>query len=473
MDLLQNITKSGSSSPDEFGVELSLEQNGSLVPIETILGMGQVMHFVDSVKVNIKLGQILNIEVGLNPPLDQALKLLRSGTLGLGFTVKKTGAAPADPLAGIAAPSGGSSSVFVNKMAVRLHYAGLKSKWFKGLLLQPDIEINAEGISITMKAIGMLFESSKTYVAKSYTGKENTSTILNEILGKQFQIIYKPEAKSQLGQPYGKPINSTKSNMELAKDIIQEKNCFMYESGSSDKKQQKIVISTVNEMRQKPKAKASLVAYRQINPANREFPLISFSAPIQNLLLPGAPWGGVKAQQFSSDKKSLKPTNVPKETYSKDRSNKINSSDGTMGGSVSQGQITGSGDAGGISRNEQAGRTIPIPSRDAKHNALDMMKGFVHDFTDTVFKYDVTTIGIVDLLPGNMIHVAISNIKELTGLFDCTEIEHVISNSGCETRLSLVRTGGLVTAASQGAQKAINKGVDALSGQTKTSLPIG
>lgn len=471
-NLIPQVFGSKSSKPDKFGVELSIERNGHMVPLESILGMGTAVHFVDQVKVNIKLGQILNIEITLNPPLDQAIKLLRSGSLGLGFTTKRPSTATTiDSGSDTAAPVGGTS-VFVNKIAVKLHYAGLESPWFKGLLLQPDIDITADGIGITLKAIGMLFEASKTYPIKSWTGEEPTSDIIDDLIGDQVDIQYKPQAQALFDQPYGKPINSTKNNMELAKDLIQEKNSFMYQAGSKDKNTQTVVISTINEMRQKHKVKATFVAFRQIDPSNRQFPMIAFSAPIQNLLVPGGPWTGFKVASMDASTKTSATVNSPTETYSKERTGLANSPDGSMGGGISQGQNTGTGDAAGISRSNQGGKMMPTPMRGAKEHAVDLVKGFVHDATDSVFMYDVTGIGVMDLLPGQMVQVLVSDIRELSGMFDCLEVEHTMGSGGVETKMKLLRTGGLVTAASLGVEKIKGKVADTTSSFTKTSIKI-
>lgn len=472
-DFLPSIVSSLETPQDKFGVELAIEKDGKMIAFEDILELGPAVHFVEQVKVSIKIGQLLNIEVNLNPPLDQALALLRSGSLGLGFTTKRPSTATSiGSVSPLAAPVGGTS-IFVNKIAVKLHYAGLESPWFKGMLLQPDIDITADGISITLKAVGMLFDASKTFPAKSFTGKETTESIIKTLIGDQVKIVYKSEAQSKFAQPYGKPINSTKNNLELAKDIIQEKNCFLIMSGSNDKDIQTVTISTVNEMRQVSSVNATFVAFRQIDPSKREFPLTAFSAPIQNLIVPGGPWGGFKVGTFDTSTKKAKITNSPKDTYAKERTGKVSSSDGSMGGDVSQAQNTASGDAGGISRNTQAGRMIPLPARNSSTSVIDLMKGFIHDATDNVFLYDITSIGVMDLLPGNLIQVAISDITELTGVFDCIEVEHVMGSGGVETRMSLVRTGGLVTAASLGIEKIKSKTANFLGTQTKTSTPTG
>jgi hypothetical protein len=474
MGIIPTTPSSFTQSTNDFGAELSIEQNGQMTKLESILGMGQAVNFIEEVKVNVKLGQILNIEVSLNPPLDQALKLLRSGSLGLGFTAKRPSTSTTIGTdATTAAPPGGTS-IFVNKLAVRLHYAGLKSKWFKGLLLQPDISITPEGVSITLKAIGMLFEASKTFPTKSWTGQETSASIIKELLGDQVHIVYKQHADAIFSQPYGKPINSTKNNMELAKDIIQEQNCFMFMSGSNGTNIQNITISTINEMRVAPTVNATFVAYRQINPSLRQFPLTAFSAPIQNLLIPSGAWGGVKVTTMaSSDKVVNDQVNTPTDTYAAERSGKVSSPDGSIGGGASQGQTTQSGDAAGISRSAATGKIVPVPARNLADQGLNLMKGWVHDATDSVFTYDVTGMGVVDLLPGSMVQILISDIHELSGVFDCSEVEHVMGTGGVETKMTLIRTGGLLAAASAGVEKVKAKSSQLFGTTTQSSTTAG
>lgn len=427
-------------------VELMVENNGKFVPIESTVGLGPAVHFVDSVRVTMGLFRILNIDVTLNPPIEIALKLLRSGNLGFGFSVPKPVPAPkTDGSDDTMAKKLSGLSVVMNKIAVRMHYGGMSSPWYKGLLLQPEVDINTEGITIQLKAVGMLFDAAKTYVTKSFDKEMTTEQIVRELLGKEIEPDIKPEARALLSQKHG-GYTTTKNNFESAKEILQKKHCKMVLAGAGDLGKQRVLIFSANEEKNKEKANAEFVAFRQINPSLRQFPMFSFSAPIQNLLV--GPWCGFNLGFLKKDDKSKTRYAADAEDVAKTRSKLF--SNGSMGGGASQAPTDSTGNAGGISRSDQAAKTVPAIYRDAINNTIDNIREFVHDFVDHVFEYDVTTVMVPDLLPGHVVKVSISDIKEFNGTYGVMEVTHSITSSGAETQSRLYRTAGLVQATSAG-----------------------
>lgn len=459
------------------GLEIKVHKNGKFVPLGSIIGQSNLMHFVDSAKVKIEILHSCYIEVVLNPPIEQALALMRSGALGLGLSKIKNNPDPnaktSDDMAQNTS-STGLSSVSMNLLSIQFHFMGLSSPEFKGLMIQPDISISPEGISITLKATGMLFEASRTYVSKNYTGSETALQIITELLGNEVIPEPEPEAQSRLSVPYNAPISQTRSNLDMVKKILSEYHCwYVYEGANTTGEKQKIRIFSVNEMRQKANSgnvKATFVCYKQIDPANRIYPLISFNAPIQNLMLPNAPFSGMKINQLNSDTKTVVSTDSSS-TYAKVRSSLISSSGKGMSGGVTQPQTTEAGDSTGISRPEDAKRNFHTPARSSEHNLKDTLLGYVHDFTDTVLQFNVESIGVVNLLPGQTVRVAISDIEELTGAFDLSEVEHIMNSHGVETHMKMIRTGGLLSAASELVEKTKAKASNLVSPNAKTITP--
>jgi hypothetical protein len=438
--------------------EVFLEKGGVMTPIGEIIGLGQTMNFIEQIKINVTLGCILQMDITLDPPIEQAIQLLKSGYLGIGFSVKKHNSKTSTPQAAAQAnnqttidntsSSALSFAPYMNKVCVRLHYGGLSSRWFKGLLLQPEIDISVEGVSITLKAIGMLFSSHKSLAPVIFNPGTTKQQAIEKLLTSEVHVTYKDGAKAKLQEPMETTkftYPSGKSWFEHANDIAATAQCKIVQTGGyTPDGQQQVNIFHVSEARTKQSVKASFVAYRQINPQNREFPLISFSAPIQNLLL--GPYSG-----FSVAKGAKQFTYEDSTDSYESRGPVPASSDKAMGGGFSMASTNQQGDSGGMVQPDQAKPMYPSPT-----SFLDTLRGWAHDFVDKVFEYEITSVGVVDLLPGCLVHVGVANVAELTGVFDLYEVEHMVSSSGVETRMRMIRTGGFLSLVAEDVEQVKN-----------------
>jgi hypothetical protein len=440
-------------------VELYFDNgNGKMISLGQVAGVNNTVNFVEQVKVKITLGAILQMDITLDPPIDQAITLLRSGRLGIGFSAKKHQSKTSTPQAAITNQSTIDNqqannfdySLYMNKVALRLHYGGLSSAWFRGLLLQPEIDISVEGISITLKAIGMLFTSHKSLSPITFQAQQTKQQAIEALLGSDVVPVYDPEAMSRLRDTMNttKQTYTGKTHLEHARDIAATVGCKIIQiGGDAPDSQQKIGIYHVSKWRNdKSPPAATFVAYRQINPQNREFPLISFSCSIQNLML--GPFSGVT---IAKGTKKIDISQNSTQTYSEKRGQAVGPSDGSVAGALPMGETSKQGDTAGTSKPDQARQLLSAPG-----SFLDTLNGYYHDFVDKAFEFELTSIGVVDLLPGNLVGVAISNISELTSKYDIYEVEHTISSSGVETRVKVVRTAGLISMASQGIEEVKN-----------------
>lgn len=458
--------------------EVWLEKGQAMTPIGEIIGLGQTMNFIEQIKINITLGSIIQMDITLDPPIEQAIALLKSGYLGIGFSVKKHNSKTSTPQAAAQAnnqttidntsSSALSFTPYMNKVCVRLHYGGLSSRWFKGLLLQPEIDISVEGVSITLKAIGMLFNSHKSLAPVVFTPGTTKLQAIEKLLTPEVHLNPTKGALAKLSEPMETTkftYPSGKSWLEHARDIAATAQCKIVQSGSyTPDGQQQIDVFQVSERRTNKSVKAAFVAYRQINPQNREFPLISFNAPIQNLLL--GPYSG-----FNIAKGAKKFTYEDSTDSYEARGPVPASSDKAMGGGFGMASTNQQGDSGGMTQPDQAKPMYPAPE-----SFLDTLRGWAHDFVDKVFEYEVTSVGVVDLLPGCLVNVAVANIAELTGSFDLYEVEHVVSSSGVETRMRMIRTGGFLSLLSEGVEQ-VKADITSISGSNtkppKTSTTTG
>lgn len=433
-------------------------QFGDGKTIGQVLGLDSAVNFIEQVKVNIVMGAIITMDITLDPPIEQAIALLKSKRLGIGFSTKQHQSKTSTPQA--AAGQNQSTinnqqsnnldySVQINQISIRLHYGGLSSPWFKGLLLQPEVDISIDGISITMKAIGMLFTSQKSLAPVTFQAQQTKQQAINQLLTDEVEVIYEPEAASVLQQPMSttRQTYTGKSHLEHARAIANTVGCKIIQIGGlSPSGKQQVGVRHVSSWRNnKTPPSATFVAYRQINPSNREFPLISFTCSIQNVML--GPFSGFN---IGTGTKKITITDST-ESYAQKRGQAVTPKDGTTAGAMAMGQATKQGDTQGMSQPDQAKPMYPSPG-----SLLDTVTGYCHDFLDKAFEFELTSVGVVDLLPGALVGVAISDITELSSTYDLWEVEHTVSSGGVETKINVKRTGGMASAFSQGIETVKN-----------------
>lgn len=431
-----------------------------MVPLEQILGYGPGMNFVERVTVKVGLGKILNIEVTLDPPLDVALNILRKGLVGFGFTLQAQKPSQSSTANSDTAAPAESTVITLNKIAVRLWNGSISSPWFTGLLFQPDISVGPEGITITMQAFGMIFESSKTYVGKHFpSGTKKIEIIKTLIENDNINLKFSSGAQSILSETITEDYVSSKTNWETAKELLSSWNCGLYVLGSkTEKDKQTVYVFGLSEPKKNKKVAASFVAFRQIDPANRVFPLISFSSPLQNLFIPNVGAFGTKATQISKSepgKVSRTDTSAGGKSFH-ERSTQTSSS--TIAGSLDRTNNFSN-------RPEQSEKQIPAPSE--SQHFIDTVKGYMHDFVERAFEYHITSIGVPDIFPGSRVNIAVSDIRELSGEYDVYEVTHEVSSGGYQTSLHCMRTKGFASIIDKGLEVAKSTGVAAASSANK------
>src|SRR6185295_654455 len=83
----------------------------------------QSAHFIQSISVKNTILGFTNIEVTFTPPFEQAIALINSGVIGLGFSTKQPSgdAQQGDPQLATSM----LSTIGFNQISVRLHYGGM------------------------------------------------------------------------------------------------------------------------------------------------------------------------------------------------------------------------------------------------------------------------------------------------------------------------------------------------------------
>lgn len=436
-------------------VSLWIENNGKMIPARDLFGKG--LDYINTVSVRIGLGEIFNIEIELDPPLDEAINIMSTGKIGIGFSVSK----PSTKSTGE-----NKSQVSLNKIAVQMSYGGITSPVFKGILTMPQLTINESGIAIKLQGVGMLFDATAT----SMGGKSIEGTrldVIKKLLGDNVDVVVDSK-DSKLKEGLGKPFvlqNITKTNFETAKEICAEAKCdIVYEGAKNPSKRQKVKI--ISKDMQRSTKGPLFVAFKQINPNAGVFPILSLDSPMTNLTLPGAAFGA-KVPIFNKSTGESVEDSAGKDSYAK-VTDKITSADGSVAGGGEQSRAGEDGDAA-LSRADEQGGILGMISRTGSDGA-DAIKNIVHSYMEKTFNYNLTSVGVFNLLPGRVIGVNVADIKALSGEYDLAVVTHTLSASGAETSMEVMRMGGYVAGIGNALNDTVSKVVN--SDSVKRSIPI-
>lgn len=448
---------------DLFGVSVSLwlENNGNMVPFRSIAGNST--DYIESISVKLGLMETFQLEIKICPPLADAVNLLNSGKIGLGFASKnKTSHVKT------ATPVGsdvnvGDKSYSMNKIAVKISYGGLSSPVFKAILLTPELSLNEEGIDITMKGIGMLFE--KTKKPALMKGINIPSEVIQYLLGHEqgLNVVFDKKAKAILESANPIAVPSSRNSFEEAKRILMENNCTLYFVGANGiNEKQTVRIAHTQDRRQKNNTFCSFVAFRNIDPNNRVYPILNLSAEVTNLAV-SSMLVGAKTAIADKSTKTTTQKNADGGHYTGNVSASVTTQDGSIAGASDPSKRNSTGESTGVDTNEKTGFLTGGIAREGG-DIFKTIQGVVSDYMDKAFAYNLTSVCIPDLLPARMVNVAIANIHALTNSYDLITVEHNISNGGAETRISVNAMGGIVSAIGQNGNKVAGKVAEAAGG---------
>ncbi len=425
-------------------------------------GLPDFANFVENVSVDINLFRFTQISITLTPPIDEAIALINSGVIGLGF------GNGGDSKNATSSSSGGSAFAVVakatnvfNKIRLRLHSGGLSSAWIEGILLAPDVSLNADSISITIKAIGLLWDTTRANNAKAFRSKTGKS-ILDALTdnGEKFIITINPK-DSRAQSRFDKILNLNQniSNWQTVADLLEKENCRIIDRGaeSLDGKTRYEIVS-MEYARSRNDLVRTFVAFKQINPNKGVFPILSFETSLVNYF-GGLTIGSIVDAFKSTDKQRSSRNQVGAKTAG-EFSTKITSSDKT---------IPGGGEEG------KSGHklTSPADRGEGGHPALDMIKGAFQSIMDSPMEFTVTTMALVDQVPGRIANIEISDAKFLTGSYDVKSVTHEIGQGGAETTLKLGKSFGLIPAVQEGIEAVVNKFSSTDNGNFKESTQSG
>jgi hypothetical protein len=420
----------------------------------------EYVQFVESVKVNISLFRFIQIGVVLRPTYEEALNLVSSGLLGMGFSASnKSSKGDGGDFA-----SSTIGNYGFNQIIVKLHSSDKQSQYFKGMLLVPEFQITQDSIEIQLKAVGFMNFTRQRAVAKSYNG-ETYKDVLNELTkdsSNSFVVQVDPDDKvcnKFLDSPfYG---NVCKKNWETLKDIFRQGNLRVIDTGSTDISGSSIIKLASMDFLKKQPVSYQFVAFRDIDPSKNIYPIISMRTSIVNY---AANQTLTSIVNSISDTDKLKPkddnqSEIGPET-SKEFTTGVMSSNGSMPGKDPVDK-------------EALGKTRSSPMNGGTY--VEKLKGYWQSLVDTAASYELNTVGIPDALPGKPVKVTIGNgVKFLSGTYDCYELEHNWTNSGSETTFNLFNTLGLASVLDSSMQVIEKKVSEPSQDKTKkSSLRIG
>lgn len=419
------------------------------------VGKQQFPNLVESIRVKTSIASFTEVEVVFAPPFEQAVRLIQSGLLGLGFQTGKKGTFSED----VNSTAASAKSFGFNQIAVQLFYGGKKTPLYKAILMAPELDINPSSITIMTKGISLLFQSTKESDKKVIEDKTRKSIIESfaESLKDKVEIKFQ-DGDSKCADAMSKieSLNQTETNWRSIKEILQKTNCEILDTGTkSPSGKPTFVIMSKDFSRKIKKNIVTLRLRGQINPNKNIYPILDMKTTVNNYLL--GQTLGVQSTPFDPmDKKLKDPT---KEQIGLDTKKKftdsIPSSDGSMSGGASDPEMK---------------KRAPIMS--ISNSLKENLEGLLQEFTDSPFQYTVKTIGIMDLLPGRPINVEIAGAKLLSGIYDLYSVEHTFSSSGVETSLTLARTGGLGSIFAAGIEKSKAVASATIEGVTKISTTI-
>jgi len=451
-------------------VDMRLSQGGKWVSIEEILGGGS--NYISEIKIDLKIFSIFNLEVSIDAPLDDAVRIINTGRIGLGFTLNNR-----DATKSTNGKSG--SSIVLNKIAIRFTYGGISSRVYRGLLLSPEVSGSSDGIRITLRAVGMLFESTQTENPKeALQGK--ASDVVKELLSdkKMVNVIFEGTAKEKLDAISLKNVMPVGTNYEQAERIVKASGCYIFYAGANDfgllPEVRIIPISTARKriFSFDRKTQTTFVAFKQVDPNRGLFPILSFDTSLASIVSPFGAKGSVVVT-FNPDEKKVNVQDVDSEFSSDaskgDRSPESISADGTISGNAEK--DAESGEVQSAIERVDENRSILGLIFDGFGLGNSLVAQTVMDYFEKAAKFELTTLGPANLAPGQLIRVNIGDIKFLNSTYDVTSVSHVLSRSGYETQIECLRLFGLVSKAnSEIEQKKVNVR-DTLSGN-KISKPL-
>lgn len=406
---------------------------------------------ISKIDVSVKTGDIIVMNITLTPNFNDAIDILKSGILGIGLgskeqkpqnttkslTALNIGLTTPKLAAPTVGGSGGLDKVIDGFAVVEIELLRpgekIKDKDFKtfkyrGALTQPDVSIQGGDVSITMRGYGNAVFSQGPIAQFQFLGKT-----ISDVVKACLEIIgYKSKTKE--GQTTVDSKMSTYKIPDQAKtdtpyNIMKwalglQKLSFL--ESLEDEKTIIIYDTDVSYFKEKDVCKYTFVQWRQVDPGNNVFPLISFNMDsARSLFLQGRAFGNYTLGMNEKTKLLVNNDNI-KEKVKDDQYDDVKNQSKAM-------QIVDKNFKGWITA---------TPTQESTEQVQTGLNEVVTG-SSVYQKFTLETYGLPHILPLDKVNILIGDIAELSGMLIVNKVTHTLDSNGWVTSLETVKIGDI------------------------------
>lgn len=417
-------------------------------------------------------GGMSTVELAFTPPLKEAIQLIESGILGVGFISSGSGGSlgismingvavnvGASPFAGAGlAAAAGAFAVNVTKvfegkggsaggppvsdsMATVLRFQwwyedfgqNSKSPMFFGILQPPQVSFGEE-ISLTIVASGGSARNAATVDrAGSFTGV--SVDVIAEQIAKELgiDIVWRGSSKSIAAKRTFRGQRDVNTLLFL-NERLESVGCFVYFGDDGSGTKEKMIIDSHFDVNSS-KPVCELVMYKQIDPTGNIpiYPMATVDTDISHAFLQGISRGSTSITVNSNTKEvTLNRNDVD--------SDKRKMLGPTVGGKTQAGTTKASGISNAMPsvENEDAGmRNMGMNQNTDNDNSFEDSQEIVNDAIDKAWKVVIGGPAIPWLNPGMLVRIDIAGAKSLQVNMLVFSINESIGENGADTSLTL------------------------------------
>lgn len=419
-------------------VEAAIEYQNKIIEIDATVNdqdsvVRAILQSISSIEINVTLGHLSEIRMTLNPTYEDAIKIIKSGLMGMGIV-----------------PGGSSGGDTAEQRILRIRFGYddksdmSTSPWFVGGMVVPEMDFGDE-ISLTIVAYSALFFGQRVESLAVEKEKIDLKEYLQTIATKlDIEIVVLDSIAAGL--------LSTKFELVRNGDLFSGLRDILYTNGlafycftaaGEEAKDQIVIFSIAGRNAITPKWQ--FVMYGQVSPNQGVFPIQRLSFNPTPLMIPGSTFG---TKTLTID------TSIKKELIEEEESDYDLSMQPLVGDKVS---ITSMGNAevsGGLPKTKKTksggGLSDVDTASDSGNIVVSLKRGEDLDTrsdsqSKTMFngseqlQFTVVCPGVPVLRPTELVNLQIAGLPEISGNATIMTLRHRISTDGFETEMILSR----------------------------------
>lgn len=419
-------------------IEAAIEYQGKIIKLDDSVNeqdsvVRAILQSIASVEVDVQMGQLSQMRLQLTPTYDDAIKIVKSGLLGMGIV-----------------PGGEQTGDAAEQRVLRLRFGydddsdlGI-SPWFVGGMTVPEMDFGEE-ITLTMIAHSALFFGQRMESLNVEPEKVEITEFLQTIADKfDIEIVILDST--------AEGILSEKLDLCTALDPFSALRDVLYKHGMSfycftasgeEAKDQVVIFSVAGRNAVLPKWQ--FVMYGQINPNMGVFPIERISFNPTPLMVPGSTFGAKTLVIDSSSKEELIDEDASDYDLSKQPLVGEKVSVTSMGNAkVSSGlpKTQKSKSGGGLADVDTASDAGMIVASTKRGDDLDTRgesQSQVMFAGDQALQFTISGPGVPMLSPTDLVNIQIAGLPEISGNASILVMRHRLDSSGFSTELVLSR----------------------------------